>query len=216
MKTKSAVRIIVSSLGVLIGATGIINHGFFELIQGNRATTGLIINSVGKGNFIGAPAGEEALSLIPNFLLSGIATILVCSAIIVWSIKFIHIKNGSKVFLLLCTLQMLTGGGIAQIVFVLITWITLIRADNPFKWQINLLTREYWKVLSAYWRALLITGIVIVFVATQIALYQVFPGISNPGTAILISLIMLVLGIIIFIVTILAGFAYDIHRNTTL
>jgi len=213
---KSAARFIVSSLGVLIGVVGILNHGFFEILQGNKPATGLIIKSVGEGNFMGAPAGEEAFTLIPNYLFSGIATILVCLVIIVWSVSFIHRKYGSIIFLLLCILQSLVGGGLAQILIVLIIWIASTRVDKPFRWMRKVLSGKVWRSLANLWLPLLIIGIVLVFLATQIALFQVFPGVNEAEKAILISLCMLVLGIVTFVLTILAGFAHDIQKQTIL
>jgi uncharacterized PurR-regulated membrane protein YhhQ (DUF165 family) len=99
-----ATRIIVSILGVLLAMSGMI-HGYFEILQGNAPTDGLILDSVG------------AFTVIPNFLITGIVAIIVSLSIIIWTVGFIHRKNGPHVFILLCILLFLVGGGIAQIVF---------------------------------------------------------------------------------------------------
>ena len=73
----NALRIIISSVGILIGVVVIINLGLFEIQQGNTAASGLIIQSVKEGNILGAPAGEEVLTIIPNLLISGICTVTI-------------------------------------------------------------------------------------------------------------------------------------------
>jgi hypothetical protein len=209
----SALRIIVSSLGILIGLVGIINHGFFEIQQGNTISSGLIIQSVKEGNILGAPAGEEVLTIIPNLLISGICTVIISLLIIIWSGGFIHGKYGSTIFLILCILQSLAGGGLAQLVVVLLVWrasrISFTLSSRQRKFQDN----KFLKMLSGFWLYLLITGIVLVFGATQIALFQSFPGVSDPKLSMLIGLIILVVGICVFILTMFAGFFHDIERQ---
>ena len=56
---------------------------------------------------------EEAFTIIPNFLFTGILALFVSLVIIVWSVGFIHSKYGATVFGLLCVLLFLVGGGIA-------------------------------------------------------------------------------------------------------
>ena len=46
-----ATRIIVATMGVMLGIAGL-NHGFFETIQGNTPTNGLIIQAIGKAKMI--------------------------------------------------------------------------------------------------------------------------------------------------------------------
>lgn len=105
----NATRVIVSAVGVLTGISGI-NHGFFEALQGNHSTGGFIINAVGKGNSwtVWKNGGEGAFTVIPNFLLTGILTMIVGALLIGWSIAFIHKKRGSTVFLLIALMLFLS------------------------------------------------------------------------------------------------------------
>ena len=43
-----ATRIIVFTIGVILGIAGI-DNGFFEILQGNTPTNGLIIQAIGTG-----------------------------------------------------------------------------------------------------------------------------------------------------------------------
>ena len=117
-----ATRIIVSALGVGFGIAGL-DHGFFETLQGYTPTHGMIIQAIGPANLMWIHGTEDAFTLVPNFLITGILAILVSLAIMVWSIGFIHTKHGSSVFLLLFALLFLVGGGIGQIVFFVPTWL---------------------------------------------------------------------------------------------
>lgn len=212
-KMNNASRKIVTSLGVLIGVISIVNHGFFEILQGNVIARCPVIHSVAEGNFMGAPAGEAAFTVIPNILYSGIATVLIGLLIILWSLKSIHVKFGSSIFLLLCILQSFVGGGVNQIPFVLIVWGASLKVDKPFKWVEKLLTfNNRWRLMGKYWLHLLIIGMVLVFTATQITLYRAFPFVSQ-ANAISLSLLMLAAGLAILLYAILAGSLYDIKKE---
>ena len=96
----NATRFIVATLGVLF-ALGGIDHGFFETLQGYTPTSGLIVQAIGVHNRMWVYGTEDAFTLIPNFLVSGIAAISVSLLITVWSIGFVHKKHGSLIFLCL-------------------------------------------------------------------------------------------------------------------
>ncbi|NIP28360.1 MAG: hypothetical protein GWO38_32255, partial [Phycisphaerae bacterium] len=76
-------------------------HGFFEILQGNTPTEGLIIQAIGDEQQMWLYGTEEAFTIIPNFLITGILTIIVSLAIIVWSVGYMQTKRGAAVFLLL-------------------------------------------------------------------------------------------------------------------
>ncbi len=208
----SATKIIVTSLGVLIGVSSIINHGFFEILQGNKAA-GFFIQSVGEGNFMGAPAGEEAITIIPNFLYSGIATILLSLFIIIWSFNYIHRKYGSTIFLFLCILLSLAGGGTAQIVIVLLVWAASMRIRRPFALGQKIMLSNFRRIFGTFWLQFLVSGMILILTATQIALYKTFPWVTDEQKTIYISLIMLITGVGIIVLAIISGLAYDLENE---
>ena len=91
-------RITTSVIGTLLGLAGIINHGIFEVLQGNTPTQTFFIEAIGKAHRFWIYGTEGAITLIPNFLITGISVIVIGLAIIIWSIKYIHIKYSSIVF----------------------------------------------------------------------------------------------------------------------
>ena len=93
-------RIIVATLGSIFGFSGM-SHGFFEILQGDVPTEGVFISAIGEAQRMWPHGNEYAVTLIPNFLISGITAMLVGLALIVWSIGFVHRKNGALILLLL-------------------------------------------------------------------------------------------------------------------
>jgi len=85
----NATRVIVSVFGVIFALGGIC-HGFFEALQGNTPIKGLIIHAIGEANRMWVYGNEPAFTIIPNFLITGIASIIVSLAIIIWSVGFIE------------------------------------------------------------------------------------------------------------------------------
>ena len=94
-------KITASILGILLGMAGFVNHGIFEVLQGNSSTKGFMIEAIGEAHRFWVHGTEGAFTLIPNFLITGICVMIVSLSIIIWSIKFIHIKHGATVFLFL-------------------------------------------------------------------------------------------------------------------
>jgi len=92
-----ATKTIVSTIGVILGIAGI-DHGFFELFQGNTPTNGLIIQAIGDAQQMWIHGTEEAFTIVPNFLATGLLAIAVSIAIMIWSVRFID----TKLFQMIC------------------------------------------------------------------------------------------------------------------
>lgn len=84
-----AIQTIVATLGVIFGIGGM-GHGFFEVLQGNTVTNGYVIEAIGEANRMWPHGNEPAFTIIPNFLITGIAAMLVGVAVIIWSAGFMH------------------------------------------------------------------------------------------------------------------------------
>jgi len=116
-----ATRVTAATLGVILGIGGM-GHGFFEVLQGNTPTGGLVISAIGEADRMWAYGNEPAFTVIPDFLITGIAAMIVGLAIIAWSAGFLYRKSGPLVFLSLFILLFLVGGGIGQVLFFTIGW----------------------------------------------------------------------------------------------
>jgi hypothetical protein len=125
-------RLVVAAFGILCGLTGII-AGIFEMLQGNTPTTGLEISTIGSTYLMVDDFTYYAITVIPNFFITGILAIIVSTLVIIWSIQFVHRKNGVAILFVLCLSQMLFGGAWV-IDIALITCILAIGINRPLSW----------------------------------------------------------------------------------
>ena len=93
----NATRVIATTIGVIFGLSGI-NHGSFEFLQGNTPTDGFIIQAIGEAQRFWGLGTEEAFTIIPNFLITGILSMILGLTIVIWSLWFIQTKYGRTVF----------------------------------------------------------------------------------------------------------------------
>lgn len=107
-----ATRIVVTSFGIYGGFLGAA-HGFFEIRQGNVAPDGIMINAIGAPCQMNVVwhACLPAMTIIPNFLVTGVLAIIVGLIILIWSAAFVHKKRGGVVLILLSIILLLVGGG---------------------------------------------------------------------------------------------------------
>lgn len=197
----SASRLLVIVEGTLVGLTGMI-HGLFEISQGNTSTGGFLLEKIG------------AFTILHNYLLTGITAICVGLALILWTIGFIHKKNGPIVFLGLAILLFLVGGGFAQVVFFLIAFGVSNRINQPPPWVKTDVSAHARAWLARGWLPFFITGFL--FFLAGITIWLVF---TPPGTVYEEHHLLywtcwsaLVIGLAFQILTIVSGFARDVER----
>lgn len=207
-----ATRVIAATLGVIFGISGM-GHGFFEALQGHIPTNGFVIEAIGEANRIWAHGNEPAFTIIPNFLITGIAAMIVGLATIVWSVGFLHKKNGSLIFLLLFILLFLVGGGIAQVVFFTIVWLFSTRIHKPLTWWRKVFHTSARRVLPKLWPTFIIISSLLILFVLEIAIFGFVPGISNPDTISTVMLLALGTGFVFMILAFISGFAHDIEKG---
>ncbi len=204
-----ATKTIAATLGVIFGISGI-SHGLFEALQGNTITGGLFISAIGEAQKMWPHGNEYAFTLIPNFLITGIVAMIVGLTIIIWSVGFIHNKNGSTILILLFVLLLLTGGGVAQIIFFPLIWGVSTRINKPLTWWRKFLPIRIREPLGKLWSwALIISSSLIVFVL-EIGTFGFVPSVNDPDKVLSIMLSCLGAGYGVLLLTIVAGFAHDI------
>ncbi|HEX2168990.1 MAG TPA: hypothetical protein VHF65_01700 [Nitrososphaera sp.] len=99
---------VASILGIFAGVGGA-SHGPGEILQGNIAPSGIIIEAWPELTLL---AGEPAMTLVPSFSVSGILTIITGVAVTIWVATRIQSKSGASVLILLSTLMLFVGGGL--------------------------------------------------------------------------------------------------------
>ena len=109
---RKAARAVAAALGLLCGFAGL-EHGCFEILQGNTPPPSLMFPSMGSpcAPQIAWNGCEPAMTLLPNLLISGILTVMLGLVIMLWSAAFVQRKNGGGILILLSILQLLLGGG---------------------------------------------------------------------------------------------------------
>lgn len=102
-------RVTASILGIFAGIGGGVFHGVGEILQCSVTPNGIYIQAYPT---MQATAGEPAMTLIPNFLLTGILAIIIGIIVTIWAAAFIERKNGGLILILLTIIMLLFGGGI--------------------------------------------------------------------------------------------------------
>jgi hypothetical protein len=74
------------ALGILTGIMGI-EHGIGEVLQGNRPTDSMFILSWPDSAFFEIMSGEPAMTIIPNYLITGFLAMLFSSTFLVVLLK---------------------------------------------------------------------------------------------------------------------------------
>ena len=205
----------MATLGVIFGFSGI-SHGLFETLQGNTPTGGLFISAIGETHKMWPHGNEYAFTLIPNFLTTGIAAMIVGLAIIVWSVGFVHKNNGPTIFILLFVLLFLVGGGVAQIIFFTLTWIVSTRINKPLTWWRKILPTRIRKPLGKLWLWLLIVFSLLILFVLEIAIFGIVPTVNDPDAVLSIMLYCLGVGLGVLLFSFVAGFAHDIEMRSDL
>lgn len=109
---RKATRIVAASFGLIAGIAGL-EHGTFEILQGNTRPASLMFASMGPPC---VPekiwnACEPAMTILPNLMVSGILTVIFGLLIMIWSAACVQNKNGGSVLILLSAILLLVGGG---------------------------------------------------------------------------------------------------------
>jgi hypothetical protein len=104
----NATRAAASIVGVVAGLIGIY-HGYNETLQGNSAPSGIMINAIGPP--CQGSSCFPAMTVIPNFFVTGVLAIVFALVIIAWAAAFVQRKNGGLVLILLSIILLLVGGG---------------------------------------------------------------------------------------------------------
>ncbi len=189
-----------------------LNHGFFEFLQGNKPTSGLVIQAIGEAQRFWVEGTEEAFTIIPNFLISGLLSMGIGVSIIIWSLRFIETQHGRSVFLGLFILLFLVGGGIGQLVFFIPAWAFATRMNKPLTWWKKVLPRNRWAFLSRLWPITLTLSTISILIGLEIAIFGFFPGTTDPQALQNTAMIFVLASALLNIVSFIAGFGHDLLR----
>lgn len=102
-------------------------------MQGNKAPEGIWIASWPESEFFRIQAGEPALTLIPNLMISGILSSIFSLIYLITATRYAHRKYGALALLGLATLMLAVGGGLFPPVLGLITGGIATRISHPIR-----------------------------------------------------------------------------------
>ena len=203
-----ATRVVASTLGILAGLLGLV-HGYLETRQGNAAPSGIFILAVGppcQANRVWHQC-FPAMTIIPNFFVTGILAIIVSLIVILWAAAFVQRKHGDQVLILLSIIQLLVGGGLISPLLCIVAGVVGTKIQAPFTW---------WRAhLSVHWRRLLAT----LWPWSLIAFFFWLVGTAILGyffNEFVLSLARLLLYFTLglLLLAVLTGFAHDIQGQT--
>jgi len=130
---RNVTNVTVSTFGALAGLAGI-EHGIGETLQGNIAPDGIVILSWPESAFFRILAGEPAMTIVPNLLVTGVLAILFSLIFLVWATMFVQRKNGGLVLILLSIVMLLVGGGFGPPLLGIIVGAAGTRINAPLTW----------------------------------------------------------------------------------
>jgi hypothetical protein len=133
---RKATRLVASLFGLFAGFGGP-EHGFFEILQGNVRPESLMIASMGP------PCDPEtvwnlcepAMTVVPDFLITGILATVVGVVTMIWSVAFIQRKHGGVVLMLLSLALLLVGGGLFPPAIGFVAGVVATRINVPITRQ---------------------------------------------------------------------------------
>jgi hypothetical protein len=199
---RKATKIVATWFGVVAGIAGL-EHGYFEILQGNTKPGSLMIASMGPPC---VPeeiwnACEPAMTIIPNFLITGILAVILGLLILFWSAGFIQRKNGGLILVLLSVALLLFGGGIFPPVIGIVGGVAGMKINKPMGGkQANGLVRS----VARLWPWPLI--IFLVWVFGQFPVGYFFNDFLQSIMASGVLLILVMLPISLY-----SAYAYDAH-----
>ena len=198
-----------SVFGFLVGIGGL-DHGFFETLHGNIPTTGLFVQAIGPANRMWVYGTEDAFTIVPNFLITGILAIIFSLVVMVWSAKFIQRKNGLLILSLLFISLFLVGGGVAQLGMFVLTYAVASQINRPLAGWRKVLPEAFRRGLAKVWPYSLGIGTLLFVIALEIAIFGFVPGVIDPAQKNYACWSFLGLGLVFFVISIVAGFANDL------
>jgi hypothetical protein len=139
---RESTKTVATWLGIVAGIAGL-EHGYFAFIQGNTPIPGLAFPSWGPPC---VPeeiwhSCEPAMSIIPNFLITGILAMLFSLALIVWAGWFVQRRHGGWVQMAISVLLLLFGGGFFPPIIGFIGGLAGTQINRPLSGQPSRLTR---------------------------------------------------------------------------
>ena len=150
------------------------------------------------------------MTVIPNLLITGILTIILSVAIVVWAIAFVRRRRGGLILILLSMAMLLTGGGFGPPILGILAGLAELAAREPSAGWRRRLSPSVRRVLARLWPwayAICVANGVFLVLGSVILVYLF--DFHNPG----LFTNSFFFAVISLLVTIPLGVAYDVERS---
>lgn len=166
-------------LGAALAVAGF-HHGLFEALQGNTSTGGMFINSIGPDHVRWEHGTDPAFTVIPNFLVTGLASMVVSVAIMAWCFTGLRRRHGSSVLLGLFLLLTLVGGGMGHILFFVALWGYATRIRRPLAQPVRWLPEGVRRGLAGGWAVLTVSAAILFLAGLEVSVFGVGSLVMDP------------------------------------
>jgi cation transport ATPase len=188
---KKASRISISAFGVITAFAGI-EHGIGEILQGNHAPAGVIIESWPGSPFFRMLAGEPAMTIIPNLLATGILTILTTLFFLLWSTLWNHKKIAGWMMILSAIAMLLSGAGMSPPILVIILSVATIIMNTPSRSKRPYQPSRFQQLRAKLWPGSLIISLATwLLVIPGLPLLDYYGNVNNPTLVVVLVLFAL-------------------------
>jgi MFS family permease len=208
---KNATKATVAAMSAIVALAGL-EHGIGEILQGNITPDGLMIMSW-PGPAFSILAGEPAMTIVPNLLVTGILAVFFSLIFFIWTTMFVQRKNGGLVLILLSILLLLVGGGLGPPVLGIILGVAGTKINSTWMWWRAHLPIQLRRSLGKPWPWFLVGSIIAwLMMFPGLILIDHFFGVRDPH--LLISIVFFAaLGSLLL--AIFSGFARDSLRQAS-
>lgn len=198
-------RLTLTAVGTIVALAGF-EHGLGELLQGPVSPPGMMIRSWPDSPFYRSLQGEPAMTLVPNLAVSGILTMALSFALLLWVIRFVDRKQSALVISSLSVALLLVGGGFGPPVLGLIVAAATLKVRSSLPWWRRSSGRPLNRLLASVWPGLLIVCVAAWIMAlVGIAAFDYFVGIESVA----LTLAVLLLAFVMLPLTFASSFARD-------
>lgn len=203
-----ATSILSLTLGILAGIMGI-EHGIGEVLEGFRPTDGLFILSWPDSEFFEIMAGEPAMTIVPNYLITGLLAMFFSSVFLVVFMKSNLDRDTNMLLFALLVLMLLAGGGFGPPILGILAVLIAFKRNSSLKTWSKLPVSVH-SVLSLLWPwswGICLLGWLMLFPGA--ALIAFFTGVDNA----LLMIIPILIAFAFIPITLLLGFSRDILKR---
>jgi hypothetical protein len=204
-----ASRATASLFGALAGIGGI-THAVGEIIQGNVAPQGIMIESWTVGPVATNMGGEPGMTIVPNLLLTGILNLIVSFIVLVWAVAFIERKDGGLNLILLSFLMMLVGGGFGPPIIGMLAGAAGVGIHSSHRFWRKNLPPGFKRFLAGLWPWVFgVSAINGLFLVIGSLILVIFFDLNNAD----LFVGSFFFAVISLIITLFTGYAYDFKQH---